>query len=288
MGDVGRQSRGRGDQRRRRPSGRPQDRAHGARQQVQSVGGGERRQQAGRGQGGGDRGRALQLGASRQHEDRGRRQDPDDHRHRVEPADHRAGRARAQRILVPHQPVRLGHDEGARHLSRRQEGVQVGGDHRRGHRLRPRRRRCLQGGGREGRRHRRVDRLPSAERAGLHHHPDAHPAAPARRHRHLPGGRRFDQLPAPGDAARREDSLHRPGRAGRPQPADHRGRRHGEVDQRLDLQRHDRRAAEQGLRREDQGQVQVRALPADLGRLRRHPHPGPGDHRRRTAPTVRR
>ncbi len=58
--------------------------------------------------------------------------------------------------------------------------------------------------------HGRVDRLPSAERAGLHQHPDAPAAAPGRRHRHLPGRRRFDQLPAPGHAARREDPLHRP------------------------------------------------------------------------------
>ena len=40
------------------------------------------------------------------------------------------------------------HDGRARHLSRRQEAVQDGGDRRRGFRLRPRRRRRLQGGGR--------------------------------------------------------------------------------------------------------------------------------------------
>ena len=83
------------------------------------------------------------------------------------------------------------HDGGAGHLSRQQEAVQDGGDRRRGHRLRPRRRRRLQGGGRQGGRHRGVDRLPSAERAGLHQHPDAPAAAPARCHRHLPGRRRF-------------------------------------------------------------------------------------------------
>src|SRR4029450_1516478 len=121
--------------------------------------------------------------------------------------------------------------------------------------------------------------LPSGEGARLHQNPDASAAAPARRHRHLPGRRRFDQLPAPGHAARRQDPLYRPHRVGRAQPADHRGRRHGEVDQRLDLQRHHRLAIQQGVRREDQGQVQVRALPADLGRLRRHPHHRPGDHR---------
>ena len=150
----------------------------------------------------------------------------------------------------------------------------------RGHRLRPRRRRCLQAGRGQGRHRDRLDRHLSAEHAGLHQHPDPPAAAPAGRHRDLHAGRRFDQLPAPGDAGRRAHSLHRPHRARRPQPADHRGRRHGEVDQRLAVQRARRFAGEQGVRREDQGQVQGRALPADLGRLRLHPRPGAGDQGR--------
>ena len=45
--------------------------------------------------------------------------------------------------------------------------------------------------------------------------------------------------------------------AGWSQPADHRGRRHGEVDQRVDVQPRDRRAVEQSLRREDPREKQV-------------------------------
>ena len=52
-----------------------------------------------------------------------------------------------QRLRLPHQRVGRRHDAGARHLSRREEAVQDGGDRGRGLRLRPRRRRCLQGGG---------------------------------------------------------------------------------------------------------------------------------------------